>query len=167
MAFDKFMKFLTSNGDDEYEDEYYEDDKNESYNEQNSARSKDYDLDDVYSSAYSTRRESSRRERDSKVVSMNQAAPGQMQVVLVKPERFEDAPSIADHLNAKRSVVVNLEKAQKDIIRRLVDFLSGAAYANGAQIKRVANNTFMITPSEVNILGDMLMDDTDSGSLYR
>ena len=82
----------------------------------------------------------------------------QLQVVLVQPERFEDASAIADHLNAKRTIVLNLESASKDIARRLIDFLSGVAYANNGQIKRVANNTFIITPYNVNIMGDLIAE---------
>ena len=70
---------------------------------------------------------------------VNINATTKLQVVLVKPERFDDAPSIADHLNAKRTVVLNLESTSKDVARRLVDFLSGVAYANNGQLKRVAN----------------------------
>lgn len=90
----------------------------------------------------------------------------QLQVVLVKPERFEDAPAIADHLNAKRTVVLNLESAPKEVIRRLVDFLSGVAYANKGQIKRAANNTFVITPSNVDVSGDVFFEEHDGG-YYR
>lgn len=90
----------------------------------------------------------------------------QLQVVLVKPERFEDAPVIADHLNAKRTVVLNLESAPKEVIRRLVDFLSGVAYANKGQIKRAANNTFVITPSNVDVSGDVFFEEHDGG-YYR
>ena len=90
----------------------------------------------------------------------------QLQVVLVKPERFEDAPGIADHLNAKRTVVLNLESAPKDVVRRLVDFLSGVAYANKGTIKRAANNTFVITPSNVDVSGDMFFEEHDGG-YYR
>ena len=90
----------------------------------------------------------------------------QLQVVLVKPERFEDAPSIADHLNSKHTVVLNLEKTPKDIQRRLIDFLSGVAYANNGLVKRVAANTFMITPYNVDVMGDMLIDEIDGG-MYR
>ena len=54
----------------------------------------------------------------------------------VKPERFEDASTIADHLNNKRTVVLNLESTNKEVSRRRVDFLSGVAYANNGQIKR-------------------------------
>ena len=90
----------------------------------------------------------------------------QLQVVLVKPERFEDAPAIADHLNAKRTVVLNLESAPKDVIRRLVDFLSGVAYANKGQIKRAANSTFVITPNNVDVSGDVFFEEHDGG-YYR
>ena len=82
--------------------------------------------------------------RSNKVV--NIAATTQLSVVLVKPERFEDATAIADHLRGKRTVVLNLESTSKEISRRLVDFLSGVAYAKEGQIKRVANCTFIITP---------------------
>lgn len=89
----------------------------------------------------------------------------QLQVVLVKPERFDDASSIADHLNAKRTVVLNLESTNKEISRRLIDFLSGVAYANNGQIKRVANSTFIITPFNVDIMGD-LIDELESNGVY-
>ena len=97
----------------------------------------------------------------SKVVNMRNAA--QLQVVLVKPERFEDAPSIADHLNSKHTVVLNLEKTPKDIQRRLIDFLSGVVYANKGNIKKVANSTYVATPNDVNVMGELLMDDFDGG----
>ena len=86
-------------------------------------------------------------------------------VVLVKPERFDDASSIADHLNAKRTVVLNLESTNKDVSRRLVDFLSGVAYANDGQIKRVANSTFIITPYNVDFVGDLL-DELENNGVY-
>lgn len=92
-------------------------------------------------------------------------ATTQLQVVLVKPERFDDASAIADHLNAKRTVVLNLESTNKDISRRLVDFLSGVAYANNGQIKRVANSTFIITPYNVDIMGDLL-DELESNGVF-
>lgn len=89
----------------------------------------------------------------------------QLQVVLVKPERFENASEIADHLKEKRTVVLNLESTNRDIARRLVDFLSGVAYANEGKIKKVANSTFIITPFNVDILGD-LIDELENNGLY-
>lgn len=92
--------------------------------------------------------------RRGKVVNIH--ATTQLKVVLVKPERFENASEIADHLKEKRTVVVNLESTHKDIARRLIDFLSGVAYAGEGKIKRVAANTYIITPYSVEIQGDLI-----------
>ena len=101
--------------------------------------------------------------RSNKVVNIH--ATAQLQVVLVKPERFEDASAVADHLNAKRTVVLNLESANKDVARRILDFLSGVAYANDGQIKKGANCTYIITPYNVGIMGDLL-DELENNGLY-
>ena len=101
--------------------------------------------------------------KKNKVV--NIAATTQLQVVLVKPERFEDASSIADHINDRRTVVLNLEGASKEVSRRLIDFLSGVAYANEGQIKRVAASTYIITPSNVDFMGDLL-DELENNGVY-
>ncbi len=102
-------------------------------------------------------------DRHNKVVNIH--ATTQLKVVLVKPERFENASEIADHLKEKRTVVVNLESTNKDIARRLIDFLSGVAYAGEGKIKRVAANTYIITPYHVDIMGD-LIDELESSGLY-
>lgn len=98
-----------------------------------------------------------------KVVNIH--ATTQLKVVLVKPERFENASEIADHLREKRTVVLNLESTNKDIARRLVDFLSGVAYAGEGKIKKVSANTYIITPYSVDIMGD-LIDELDNNGLY-
>ena len=99
----------------------------------------------------------------NKVVNIH--ATTQLQVVLVKPERFENAAEIADHLRDKRTVVLNLEQTNKDIARRLIDFLSGVAYAQEGKIKKVAVSTYIITPYNVDILGD-LIDELENNGLY-
>lgn len=101
--------------------------------------------------------------RRDKVVNIHTTT--QLQVVLVKPDRFENASEIADHLREKRTVVLNLESTNKDIARRLIDFLSGVAYANEGKIKKVANSTYIITPYNVDILGD-LIDELENNGLY-
>ena len=111
----------------------------------------------------SRRKEVSAEERRNKVVNIH--ATTQLKVVLVKPELFENAKEIADHLKEKRTVVVNLESTQKDVARRLVDFLSGVAYAGEGKIKKVAANTYIITPYSVDIQGD-LIDELESSGLY-
>ena len=101
--------------------------------------------------------------RSNKVVNIRAAT--QLQVVLVKPERFEDASSIADHLREKRTVVLNLESPNGEIARRLLDFLAGVSYANEGKIKKVAISTYIITPYNVDILGD-LIDELENNGLY-
>lgn len=90
----------------------------------------------------------------------------QLQVVLVKPEKFDDASGIADSLNAKKTVVLNLEATSKEVSRRLVDFLSGVAYANNGQIKKIANSTFIITPYNVDVSGIGILEEIDTTSIY-
>lgn len=99
----------------------------------------------------------------SKTVSFNQS---QMQVVLVKPDRFDDVKSIADHLNAKKTVVLNLEAANRDVSRRIIDFLSGVAYANNGNIRKVANSTFIIVPFDVDVMGELMLDEFEDGKMY-
>jgi cell division inhibitor SepF len=103
------------------------------------------------------------RRGGNKVVNIH--ATAQLQVVLVKPERFENAAEIADHLRERRTVVLNLEQTNKDIARRLIDFLSGVAYAQEGKIKKVAINTYIITPYNVDLLGD-LIDELENNGLY-
>ena len=130
----------------------------------------DYDVDfDEQDSPFLDERP--RMERDRPVVGdrrgkvVNIHATTQLKVVLVKPERFENASGIADHLKEKRTVVMNLESTHKDIARRLVDFLSGVAYAGEGKIKKVAANTYIITPYSVDIQGD-LIDELENNGLY-
>ena len=101
--------------------------------------------------------------RSNKVVNIHTTT--QLQVVLVKPDRFENAAEIAYHLRENRTVVLNLEQTNKDIARRLLDFLSGVAYANEGKIKKVAISTYIITPYNVDILGD-LIDELENNGLY-
>ena len=135
----------------------------------------DYDYEDDFEepakesrSLFDDRKEERREERRSedrhnKVVNIH--ATTQLKVVLVKPERFENASEIADHLKEKRTVVLNLESTNKDVARRLIDFLSGVAYAGEGKIKKVAANTYIITPYHVDIEGD-LIDELESSGMY-
>ena len=136
----------------------------------------DYDYEDDFEepsrdsrSPFDDRKEDRRSEerraddRHNKVVNIH--ATTQLKVVLVKPERFENASEIADHLKEKRTVVLNLESTNKDVARRLIDFLSGVAYAGEGKIKKVAANTYIITPYSVDIMGD-LIDELENNGLY-
>ena len=123
---------------------------------------------DEYDDDFITKEDSGQKSggdgRNNKI--LNVSTTTQLKVVLVRPEHFEDASSIADHLNDKRTVVINLESTNKEIARRLVDFLSGVAYANNGQIKRVANSTFIITPYNVDVMGDLLDELENNGVFF-
>ncbi|QAT49844.1 cell division protein SepF [Caproiciproducens sp. NJN-50] len=101
----------------------------------------------------------------NKVVNIH--ATAQLQVVLFKPERFgEETCAIADELLKMHTVVLNLENTNKDVSRRIIDFLSGVAYANGGKIKRVATSTFIITPYNVDLTGDDVLDELENNGVY-
>ena len=103
--------------------------------------------------------------QNNKVVNIH--ATAQLQVVLFKPERFgEDTRAIADELIKMHTVVLNLENTNKDVSRRIIDFLSGVAYANSGQIKKVATSTFIITPYNVGLTGDDLLDELENSGVY-
>ena len=107
-----------------------------------------------------------REPREPREASRRKEVPAEeLKVVLVKPERFENASEIADHLREKRTVVLNLESTNKDVARRLVDFLSGVAYAGDGKIKKVSTNTYIITPYSVDLMGD-LIDELENNGLY-
>lgn len=149
---DKFKRMWDA-PDDEYEyDEYgYADDGDDDYDDE-PVRERERD-----------------RERDlggrNKVVNIN--ATAKLQVGIFKPERFgEETRSIADELMKTHTVVLNLEDTNKDMARRILDFLSGVAYANRGKIKRVATNTYIIIPSNVDLTGDDLLDELENSGVY-
>lgn len=140
------------------EDDYYDE-----------LESDDFQSDSRQEEEYEEPRRKERRVRETRgekdnVVNIHTTA--QLQVVLSKPESFEEAKAVADNLNEKRTVVLNLESANRDVARRLVDFLSGVAYANGGQFKRVANSTFIITPYNVDVMGDLLDELENNGVFF-
>lgn len=79
-----------------------------------------------------------------------------IELKVVRPDSFVNSRQIADHLLNNRTVVLNLEATNKETARRILDFLSGVAYSIGGQLKRVANNTFVITPNNVDVSGDQM-----------
>ena len=152
---DKFKRMWDA-PDDEYEyDEYgYADEGDDGYEEEQPVRERERD-----------------RERDrevggrNKVVNIN--ATAKLQVGIFKPERFgEETRSIADELMKTHTVVLNLEDTNKDMARRILDFLSGVAYANIGKIKIVATNTYIIIPSNVDLTGDDLLDELENSGVY-
>ena len=78
-----------------------------------------------------------------------------VQLVLVRPESFNDAPTIAANMRAKKAVVLNLEGVEKGLARRIVDFLSGCGYALDGTVKKVSQSTYVFCPQNMEVLGDL------------
>ena len=163
MGFLDELRRLTHPYEDEMEDDYDEDEdvyEDEDEPEERNQTPPPREREEPRRREY---QEPPRRNNGGKVVNIH--ATTQLQVVLVKPDRYENASEIADHLRDKRTVVLNLEKTQKDVSRRLLDFLSGVAYAQEGKIKKVALQTYIVTPYNVDIMGD-LIDELENNGLY-
>ncbi len=160
---DKFKRMWDA-PDDEYEyDEYGYADEGDEYEEVTAPRDRDRDYD--RDRDRDRERASSVSGSRNKVVNIN--ATAKLQVGIFKPERFgEETRSIADELMKTHTVVLNLEDTNKDMARRILDFLSGVAYANNGKIKRVATNTYIIIPSNVDLTGDDLLDELENSGVY-
>ncbi len=100
----------------------------------------------------------------TKVVDIHTTA--KLQVVLKKPEQFDEATAIADELLERRTVVLNLEAPAKDQAGKLLCFLSGVAYSNGGKLKKIAASTYIITPYNVDVMGDLLDELENNGMFF-
>lgn len=101
--------------------------------------------------------------RRSKVVNINTTA--QLKVVVVQPLSYNDAPEIAEHLKAKKPVVVNLEKLDKATASRIFDFLSGTVFALDGNMQKVSNGILLVVPNTMGIMGDF-SDDLKTQGLF-
>ena len=101
--------------------------------------------------------------RNNRVV--NISATTKLAVVLVKADQFNNVADIADHLKNKMTVVLNLESTDKEVSKRMLDFLSGVTYAIEGKIKRVASDTYLITPLDVEIMGDDLISELENSGM--
>lgn len=98
---------------------------------------------------------------------VNLRSSSKSKVVLTKPDRFsEDIKTIADELSKRHTIVLNLEDVAKPDSRRIIDFLSGATYLSGGNIKRVSTDTFIITPCNVDIEGNDLLNEIENHGVY-
>lgn len=97
---------------------------------------------------------------------LNIHATAQLQVIIRKPENIEDAEEIADSLLERNTVVVNLENTNKEVGRRILDFLSGVSYANHGALTKVAHATYMVTPYNVGIIGQDVIGELENSGVF-
>ena len=98
--------------------------------------------------------------KKNKVVGM----PGvqQVKVIISQPNSFEQSEEICEHLKEKKSIIVNLEYVNKDVARRIIDFISGAVYALDGNIQKISNSIFLVAPYNYEITNEILKDDIKS-----
>ena len=93
--------------------------------------------------------------KSGRVVNMQQS----VKMVITQPTTFEQAEEICDLLKEKKSVIVNLEYVNKDVARRIVDFISGGVYALDGYIQKVSNSIFLVAPSNYEITNEMAREE--------
>ena len=148
---DNVKKFTQPYGDDEYDD--YDDDM-EDYEEETPRRSRGSAAEtDTASFGSDTGASSSRSGSFSgQVLNINS---NKQEVVLFRPTAFNDCTTAADDLRSKKAIIVNLENVEKSLARRVVDFLSGCAYALDGKVNKIAQSTYLFSPHNMDVVGNL------------
>ena len=102
------------------------------------------------------------RKNKDKVVAMPQSNANAIRMVISQPTTFEQSDEICSFLKEKKSVIVNLEYVNKDVARRIVDFISGGVYALDGYIQKVSNSIFLVAPSNYEISNEMAREEMKS-----
>lgn len=126
------------------------------------ADEEEYDEEDLYDYEYedeqpAEEKRSFIKRNNSKVVSMPQSQS--IRMVISQPTSFEQSEEICGFLKEKKSVIVNLEYVNKDVARRIVDFISGGVYSLDAHIQKVSNSIFLIAPMNYEITNEMAREE--------
>ncbi len=98
--------------------------------------------------------------KNNKVVAMPQA--NAIRMVISQPTTFEQSDEICGFLKEKKSVIVNLEYVNKEVARRIVDFISGGVYALDGYIQKISNSIFLVAPSNYEITNEMAREEIKS-----
>ena len=106
-----------------------------------------------------------RRERSSRLRSVSGPAPAK--VHLVVPRAFNDAKQIADRFKAQIPVIINLQSADTELSKRLIDFASGLTYALDGSMQRVADKVFLLTPRDVELSAEERARAMERGGFYN
>lgn len=175
-VFDKFLDIMKLN-DDDYDDDFYDDDFYEDEFEERapkrslfSGHKKSGSHDDYDDFDVESHEEHFAPANSSKVTPMRQPASrrnnsASMEVCVVKPTSVDDSREITETLLAGRTVILNLEGMDLEIAQRIIDFISGATFAISGNLQKISNYIFLVTPTNVDISGDL--QDLLSGSMEQ
>ena len=142
-VFDKFLDIMKLN-DDDYDDDFY--DEEDEY------------FDDEEFDEKPARRSLFQPASSSKVTPMRHPASrkgGNMEVCVVKPSSVDDSREITETLLSGRTVILNLEGMDLELAQRIIDFISGATFAINGNLQKISNYIFLVTPTNVDISGDL------------
>lgn len=103
--------------------------------------------------------------RNAQVLSIH--TQKQVKVIVMEPTSFEESQGIADQLRNRRSVIVNLENVDRNLAKRIVDFVSGATYALGGNLQKVGSGIFLFVPTNVDIYADAKEEIKDRGFFWQ
>ncbi len=148
----KFKSILRQPEEEDTYDDYYDDTETVEDEEQSDP---EYDYEN----------ESEQDDSSDNVINMREGV--NVQFVLFKPEAFDPTvKDMADELIKRNTVILNVEDTNKDVSKRIIDFLGGVAYAQNGSVKKVAEDTFIIMPSNVILSGQDAMDEVGSDNVY-
>ena len=145
---DNVKKFAQPYADDEY-DEFEDEENVEGFEEEEAPVARPARRAESRQEATAERSESG---FSGKVLSMNSNKPS---VVLFRPTSFNEATKAADDLRQRKAVIVNMENVDSAMARRVVDFLSGCAYALDGKVKKIALATYLFCPHSMDVMGDL------------
>ncbi|MEG1930082.1 MAG: cell division protein SepF [Anaerovorax sp.] len=117
--------------------------------------------------SYMTARPGVKEEKDSRIAPVQNklnSATNQFKLVVTEPKSFEECPRLVDSLKSRKPVIINLEKMDSDVARKIFDFLSGATYALNGNVQKVANNIFIFAPDNVDVAANIDHKAIDFGS---
>ena len=129
-----------------------------------SVEAEEYDDEDIYDYENEEEEETEDNKKifgrkNNKVVNMPQAQGQAIKMVISQPTTFEQSDEICSFLKEKKSIIVNLEYVNKDVARRIVDFISGGVYALDGYIQKVSNSIFLVAPSNYEITNEMAREE--------
>ena len=151
---DKFLSIMKLDDEDDYEDDLFDDDFEEVPKKTFFKKNKKSDYDDEEDEDYYDDRKSS--VAAGKVTPMRQPARrASMEVCVIKPTAVDDAREITETLLSGRTVILNLEGLDLEIAQRIIDFTSGATFAINGNLQKISNYIFLVTPTNVDISGDL------------
>lgn len=159
--------FKMSNNNTDYDDDLFDEDDEaddyddyDDYDETPSYSSQSYAKPASSSQSYAKKTKPSKTSKssaNSKLVPINsnRSQYGSQQVFVIKPEEFDDAQMIIDHLNGGQATVVNMEGMELQTAQRIIDFIAGACYSIDGSLQAISGNIFIAAPSGVYVSGDL------------